>query len=56
MTHFPEAHLSTLSHAIKRMSKESLAELLEDRRKMLLNVRQSTCLEDRVIANKGEVK
>jgi hypothetical protein len=50
VTHFPtEAHLSTLSHAISRMSPEDIVLLKEARRLALLKVRQSTCIEERYL-------
>jgi hypothetical protein len=51
--HYPsEAHLSTLSHSILRMSKDDLINVLKDRERVILKVRQSSCLDDRVDAGK----
>lgn len=48
MSHYPEAHLSTLSNSIMRMSREELDAILKERDKVILKVRQSSCIEDRV--------
>lgn len=47
MSHYPEAHISTLSHSIMRMSRDELKAILYERDKALMMTMRSSCLEDR---------
>jgi hypothetical protein len=54
MTHFSESHLSTLSHAIMRMSRDDLDAVLRDREKVVMKIRQSFCINDVIESAKGD--
>jgi hypothetical protein len=56
MSHYPESHLSTLSHAIMRMSREYIHAALNERAKVIMKIRPSSCLEDRIQSNSGKTK
>jgi len=56
MNHYPEAHLSTLSHAIMRMSKDDISAVLKERDKVIMKVRYASCLKDKIDADKWRVE
>lgn len=47
MSHYPESHLSTLSHSLMRMSREQLSQIKAEREAALIKTLQSTCIEER---------
>lgn len=57
MSHFPtEAHLSTLSHSLTRLSTDEIAIIVKERESAIRRVMQSSCMEDRYLfglPNKG---